>query len=303
MNSRAAEFFNKVQLESCRVQFPDDVVFLCGGQMSQGTESVSFRDFILPHKDQIFENKRVVLAERAAAMFDSRIFDDLLQFEEQIASISRLILVICESPGAIAEVSAFSQIKEISNKLLVLIHSDFYTQNSFIKDGPIRYLERMNEASVQELDWTIGKDGKLIEDRAAKMLSPTKFAVTNFLRNLSRTEKFDQGKLGHMIFLIGGVIQTLAASKISEIEEALRLLGITMSQKSIKMAIFCLELVGWVKSVKRDTKYYVFVANLESFIFRDGKPSYLLDVPRARFDIVSAYEKGDPRINVLESLT
>lgn len=75
-----------------------------------------------------------------------------------------------------------------------------------------------------------------------------------------------------------------------------------MSQKSIKMAIFCLEIFGWVKSIKRDTKYYVFVANFESFIFRDGKPSYLLDVPRVRYDIVSSYENGDPRLNVLESL-
>jgi hypothetical protein len=302
MNSRAMDFFKKVQLESCRIQFPDDVVFLCGGQMSQGNDAISFRDFLYPRKDQVFEKKKVVLAERAAAMFDSRLFDDLLQFEEQIASISRLILVICESPGAISEVSAFSQIKEISNKLLVLIHSDFYAQSSFIKDGPIRFLERMNEASVQELDWAIGGDGKLIAERAKQMLQPTKFAITNFLRNLSRTEKFDVSKLGHKIFLVGGVIQTLACSKISEIEDAMGLLGVPMSQKSIKMAIFCLELFGWVKSVKRDTKYYVFIADLESFIFRDGKPSYLMDVPRSRFDIVAAYEKGDPRLNVLESL-
>lgn len=168
--------------------------------MSQGSQSVSFRDFLYPQKEIVFEKKKVVLAERAAAAFDSRIFDDLLQFEEQIASIARLILVICESPGAIAEVSAFSQIKEISDKLLVLVHSEFYSQNSFIKDGPIRHLERMNESSVQELDWTIGQDGKLVEHRAKQMLPATKFAITNFLRNLSRTEKYDSTKLGHKIF-------------------------------------------------------------------------------------------------------
>lgn len=82
MNSRAMDFFKKVQLESCRIQFPDDVVFLCGGQMSQGNDAISFRDFLYPRKDQVFEKKKVVLAERAAAMFDARLFDDLLQFEE-----------------------------------------------------------------------------------------------------------------------------------------------------------------------------------------------------------------------------
>ncbi len=302
MNSRAEDFFKQVQLESSRIQFPEDVVFLCGGQMSTGEESVSFRDFIFPRSDMIFENKKVVLAEKAATVFDSRIYDDLLQFEEWIASISRLILVICESPGAIAEVSAFSQIKEISNKLLVFMHSNYYSQNSFIKDGPIRSLERANESSVQEIEWICDKNGNIENERAKKMLPAIKFAITNFLRNQSRTEKFDQKKIGHRIFLVGGVIQTLACSKISEIEGGLELLGIKMSQKSIKMAIFCLEVFGWVRSVKRDTKYYIFVGGLDSFIFRDGRPSFLFDVPRIRYEIVLKYEKSDPRINILEAL-
>jgi hypothetical protein len=49
----------------------------------------------------------VVLAEKANQLYRETKYTDLISFEEDIARIASLVLVIAESPGSLAELGAF----------------------------------------------------------------------------------------------------------------------------------------------------------------------------------------------------
>lgn len=302
MNPQAEQFLQSVQLEESRVQYPEDVVFFCGGKIHPAEDQFSsLRDFIFSRKDECLDGKRIILAEKAAQLFDSHIYDDLMEFEKFIASISRVILLVSESEGSIAELGAFSQIPEISSKLLVYIHSRFYNDNSFIKDGPVRYLENRNEQSVQEFDWPQNQHGMINASAAATLIPAFAAAMRSFERRQPRTERFDQERIGHKILLVAGVIHLLGCCKIREAIEALDNLGFNFTENQVKQFIFCLKLFGWVRSVKRDTTYYIYSGPIEAFIFRGMPRQRYFDFERARFDILQAYPEHDARLSVLET--
>jgi len=303
MNSRAAQFFQKVELENSKIRYPDSVIFLCGGNVNNTTGTIkSLRDFIYKNRSKFFPVSQVVLAEKASAAFDSRIYDDLLQFESYLASVSRLVLLVSESEGSIAELGAFSQIQEISTKLLVFIHSQFYGANSFIKDGPIRFLENANEQSVQEFDWAINRTKNIPKQSAENLIEPMQHAIQGFTKRQPLSEKFDRKRIGHQILLVAGVIYTLRCCKFREIAATLNLLEFECNETDIKRCIFCLDLYGWIKIVKRETKYYMYQRSISPFVFRGLGTRADFDAIRVRHDVLNAYESTDPRLTVIDSV-
>lgn len=302
MNSQAELFFKKVRLESSKVQYPNDVVFLCGGEINHVTGTIkSLRDFIFK-TEMLLPRFQVLLAEKAATAYDSKIYDDLLEFERYIASISRIVLLISESAGSIAELGAFSQISEIRAKLLVFMHSKFYGESSFIKDGPVRFLENLNEQSVQEFTWTTSSAGNLAKASVEPLATPIELAVEGFMRKQPRTEKFDKRRIGHQILLVAGVIYTLRCCKLREILKSLELLGYGLTETELKKCIFCLKLFGWIQVVKRETNYYIYEAAASPFIFRGIGSLADFDPVRVRHDVLKAYPDNDPRLTVLDSV-
>ena len=133
MNPRAEQFLRNVRLEESRVQYPEDVVFFCGGVIDPSDlRFASLRDFIFANRAIVLEGKRIILAEKAAEAFDSRVYEDLMDFERFIASISRIVLLVSESPGSIAELGAFSQIFEISSLDFLKRFQSLYLQQRML---------------------------------------------------------------------------------------------------------------------------------------------------------------------------
>jgi hypothetical protein len=257
------------------------------------------RDYIFRNQDDICVDKRVILAERAAEKFDARIFDDLIDMERHIASISRIILLVCESAGSIAELGAFSMVPEISTRLQVFVHDDHYRANSFIRDGPLRFLENLNEKSVQQFRW-LEKSKVSIDIESADLLRPPMAsAIQNFSRGQFRKESFDANRTGHNILLVAGIVAYARCCKIREIVEYAENFGVTLSQSEVAKYLFCLEIFDWVKSVKRDTWYYYFNKPEMPFIFGGSETRGSFDPIRVKHDIVHAYDKDDPRLNII----
>tara|TARA_R110002051_G_scaffold279566_1_gene341056 strand:- start:998 stop:1777 length:780 start_codon:yes stop_codon:yes gene_type:complete len=257
---------------------------------------------MLRHKDDLFPHSKVILAEQAAAVFDARIYEDLLQFERDIASVSRLVMLVSESAGSIAELGAFSQISEIQEKLLVFMHTQFYGENSFIKNGPLRYLETKNEQSVQEFDWKSSRAGNLQKESATRLIEPMTLAIAGFLKKQPRTEKFDRERAGHQILLVAGIIYTLRCCRIREIALAAKTVGVEIPEGEIKKMIFCLKLFGWIRVVKRETAYYIYDAPTAPFIFRGHGSMADFDPIRIRHDILHDYPDDDPRLVILDAV-
>lgn len=303
MNDRACAFFNLARPDRSRIQYPQDVVFLCGGPLSSTTRTFkSLRDYVHRNREGLLPNNTIVLAERAAEKFDSKLFEDLIELESYIASIARVILLVCESAGSIAEFGAFSQVPEIAAKLQVIVHDDHYLANSFIRDGPIRFLDNLNPNAVQQFRWQ-NNSSKNLEVKTADIIAPSiTTAVKRFTRVQHKTEAFSIGQTGHKILLVAGVIYYCRCCKIREIVEYVKLFGVSIKQSDVQKYIFCLEVFGWVSSVKRDSKYYYYKLDEPPFEFRGDGYRGEFDTFRARHDIAQAYEDGDPRLSIMSEL-
>tara|TARA_R110000868_G_scaffold85422_11_gene240342 strand:- start:1624 stop:2514 length:891 start_codon:yes stop_codon:yes gene_type:complete len=73
---------------------------------------------------------------------------DLQSLEYLFAYTTDFTVLILDSPGAIAELGAFSMIPNIRRRLIVLVPSRFHNQNSYINRGPLSLLARIDPNSI-----------------------------------------------------------------------------------------------------------------------------------------------------------
>ncbi|MHB8565222.1 MAG: retron St85 family effector protein, partial [Acidiferrobacteraceae bacterium] len=95
-------------------------IFLCGGPANvREPRPVSVRDAIyreLAKSDDI--GRRIRVAEHYKDWAHDSIYRDLVSFEKHLAELSSVIVLVLESPGALAELGLFSAIDEFREKLL-----------------------------------------------------------------------------------------------------------------------------------------------------------------------------------------
>src|SRR4051794_35968807 len=83
----------------------------------------------------------IILAEQAAPLTADGEYKDLLKFEQDIAQVVGLIVLFVESAGSLAELGAFAALPTVAPSLLAVVDEHYYDQNSFVKNGPIKFLE------------------------------------------------------------------------------------------------------------------------------------------------------------------
>lgn len=66
---------------------------------------------------------------------------DLLTLENLLAKSVHAVVICLESPGSIAEMGAFVNHNVLNKKLVLLVDSKYRKAKSFIRKGPIRFLE------------------------------------------------------------------------------------------------------------------------------------------------------------------
>ena len=73
---------------------------------------------------------------------------DLLNLENLLAESVHAVVIILESPGAIAELGSFANHKKLRDRLIVVIDEKYRKANSFIILGPVRYLDKNTKSIV-----------------------------------------------------------------------------------------------------------------------------------------------------------
>lgn len=130
--AKVKDFVEALKLEAVRVRRPKRFIFLCGGKIkAEGARrSPSLRDFLynILVKSQGLSSIGIVLAETANDLFKESKYRDLIKFEEDIAQISDLILLVGESAGSLTELGAFSMNVHISERLLILVKTSHYEE-------------------------------------------------------------------------------------------------------------------------------------------------------------------------------
>lgn len=291
---------------SLRVHVPSRVVFLCGGAISNSDPPLPptmLRDVYYRYRKLDLSNLpfRIVLAEEADPLTTEAGYNDLLSFESDIAQIVGLIVLFVESAGSFAELGAFSALETIAPNLLAVMLDYYYDQKSFIKNGPIKYLEsRHGEDSVLSIELAdLGiKDARNITDVNSSALCDTLENSINYrLDKLSKWRAFNPHNDGHKILIMTGLCQEYGALTMSEVRSLLADLGVEVELARLKSYIYCAELMRWVKMTRKGHQMYVVALTSDNqeraldWVFKKESP--FKERVRWRADIRTRWKNDD----------
>ncbi|MEO6376461.1 MAG: retron St85 family effector protein [Caulobacteraceae bacterium] len=256
-----------VDVASIRVHAPTAVVIVCGGktQIDHKVAITSLRDAFMRIAPNSNLSKYDIRRAEDIVQLPHELYDDLLQFESDIAQISELVLLFTESEGSFAELGAFSMDAEISSKLLVVVDKYNYQKDSFIRLGPLNFLETKNgEHSVCVID-LIDFGSERIENVSNLNLAAfEKFIEDKIVIRLIGAHEprtFRKNRNGHLIKLMTGLVQHYGALTFDEIDTLMFCLEIDIDKIMIKKLLKCAELFQWIKADKVGIKtFYAAIA-------------------------------------------
>ncbi|WP_318840887.1 MULTISPECIES: retron St85 family effector protein [Pseudomonas] len=266
-DDKRVESLAQVSLENSRVILTKPILFLCGGQVDvTAAEPLSVRGALVEylHSARCDLVDGITLAEDFKDWIHGAIYKDLLAFESDIAHISSLIVIILESAGALAELGVFVKNKTLRNKIIVFVSQEHYEEDSFIKLGPLRYLQGIKESSVCAYPW----DQDNLKKSLSSSLQEMREDILNALANQGSTEAFNRENEGHVSFVVYEIIKTFRALKLSEIESYLKTINLDVARDKLKRLIFLLEKFKLVSSSKRGhIDYYYALSDIVKIEF------------------------------------
>ncbi len=267
---RRVELLSSISIEESKVSLSHPIVFLCGGIVDVTASSdISVRNMLLEHlassNPVLFG--RIKLAEDFKDWLHDAIYDNLLTFEDDIASISSLIIIILESAGSIAELGIFAANPKLKGKLLVFIQESHFEQNSFIKLGPLRHIDPEDDGFVCSYSWDDSNIGSTLRPYLIDIESD----ITEFLANNPEQVQIERESSGHIAFLIYELVSIFKALKLTEIEAYLKQLGFERSRVEIKRLLFLLNKLEFVDSRRRSKLDYYFPTSKEQKVHFTNK--------------------------------
>ena len=158
----------RIDRTELRVARPRQTIFLCGGLIDKNENNkkvCSLRDYLVRYRPGLKDiNADIVLAETAQQLYRDTNYDDLISFEEDIAHVASIVLVISESPGSLAELGAFASEPGIREALRILISEEHSKSESFVRFGPVRRIEHADRERVGIFPWrTHKKNSNLVK--------------------------------------------------------------------------------------------------------------------------------------------
>jgi len=235
-------------------------VFLCGGEVDvKAYIPKSLRDrligYFAEHEEEL--STSCIQAENFKDYFQEGAYQDLLEFESDIANIATLIIVCLESPGSMVELGMFCMDPSIISKLLVVApFEETKNEDSFIFLGPLQYIKRLDQGSVLTYPWP---EKEVHEYEHLPMLVND---IKNRLHQMQKSQKFNMQNSSHIAFLIHDVIMLSNPITLNEIEYALLALRLTVEQKKITRLLYLLE--------KIDLIYHASYGNVIYYYDRPG---------------------------------
>jgi len=248
------------------------IVLFCGGQASEPPPPKSDEPKRKPPKPKIKSLRHAVvlehrernthspsfelyMPEQIQNWHDGAIFKNLVQFEEQLAAICAIVVVIIESPGSIAELGAFSQQHELQKKLMVFKSSDF-KEPSFIELGILKDIKESGNSifssPVKGFPWEVNYTHTIEREITVDVLT----TIEEGLTSVNKTEAISDVSSSHTTTIIRELIKLFVALKASEISTYLDKLNIFVPQEQLNQKLFLLRKFNLIKLVEYDSTYY-----------------------------------------------
>ena len=288
----------KIDLSASRLKPYQGFVFLCGGPTDvRSPTPISVRDAIyrelVKHRDI---DGRIRVAEDYKDWSSEAIYRDLVSFESHLAELSSVIVLVLESPGSIAELGLFSVIEEFKEKLLVFVETDHYQSDSFIRLGPINYLEKIYQNTAECHRWMQGTGRFAVFDPAAAEQLQPELAEAVRVRAAKPTPErvFKPTNWLDGALLVCDLLGLCSALTLREIRQLLDQLGCARTESDVRQLVFLLQRVGLIAmEPKGDQRFYVSIEDKQylHLAFRDKT----FDAMRFRSDLITHYEKDDKK--------
>lgn len=246
------EIVSRISLENCRIRSKPHFIFVCGGKVDiKSTQNLSVRNMFM-NRAGGQADLNFILAENYKDWLDG--YDDLSEFENDIAGLSSVVAVILESAGSLAELGLFYANEHIRPKLFAVLHREFYKESSFIKHGILSPLEELDRRFVLPLELDPDNiDG--IDDREVGEILDE---LTEYVNELPESEAFLTSNHGHVLLLVFQIIHLFMALTISEISGFMRASGVDMSEKRLKASLYILQRFELIGTEKRSSQTFFF---------------------------------------------
>lgn len=170
-------------------------------------------------------------------------YGNLVEFELDAGCLARAIVLITETPGAIAELGAFCMDDVLRDRLLVVIEREYVNkEDSFICLGPIKLIKEHNEdhavCAVDSLE-----KPKLFEPEVSATLD----VLDTKLKQEAKHPAFSPIRRRDQFLLIADLIDLFRALNKTEVNELLKFMGVEVSSERLKQMLWQLRLFGFVK--------------------------------------------------------
>lgn len=299
------DYFSQIDLDETRVLNLPEIFFLFGGRFNSDHNAppLSVRDALLRHLTINMPNvaSRVVLVEDIKTWSEHKLFADLLDFENHISHLAKLIVLIVESAGSIAELGSFTILPAIKLRLFVVISQNFNDAQSFISLGPIKKL-RDDHKSVYVYPWTTIPPESIPS-------TPNHLEISEIIGDLAADIKSEIGKKspstkletedpGHISLLISEILAITTTLKIGELEIALSNIGITISNSELQRNLFILSSLELISIFNYGNETYYFASTENRYIalqLNGTANQRLKDRSRVISEFTEHYEKNDAR--------
>jgi hypothetical protein len=264
MTKEIAELYGDLNHKTARFKVPFKTLFLCGGPISAlpNEHPKSLRDYLFRVRSLKISGK-IIRAEQATQIYRDSGYSNLISFEEDIAKIASLVLVISESPGSLAELGAFSVHREIRPSLIVIMQTSHEKDESFIRYGPIDLLKRLNNDSVGFYPWKTTNSNRFVIKSAKSHVGEMRNFINSRLNKSpeSRNLLSDAGK--RLFYIIYWILYLSYAASLGVIWNAVKSIFPDIPLSEVRTKLYTLRVMGWIDSESYSNKEYFFALGAE----------------------------------------
>lgn len=199
------------------------------------------------------------MAEEANQLYRDTDYNDLISFEEDIARIAAIVLVIAESAGSLAELGAFTANDTIRRALRVVIPSHHETAQSFVRYGPIELLRKENRKYLGVYPWKQhATTGRLNVSSAKPLYKELVGFINRHLNSVPKSTLYRKLEAAEHFYVIYWIIHLSLAITPKVLQDCIRLISPNISLMDIRNKIYCMELAKWIKRYSYSGKDYFF---------------------------------------------
>ena len=270
-------------------------MFLCGGAIPKTatkTPPDNLRDYLcrvrplhLPYP--------TVLAEDAVQLFRDSDYSDLISFEEDVARIAAVVLVIAESAGSLAELGAFASNETIRPVLRVVIQDDYEKAESFVRYGPVQRVSKHKRDNLGVYPWKM-KDGKLVVRSTSPHYAQIKSFINEHIEAVPLRTQFTNLKESKLFYIIYWVIYICQAISPATLLRYVTIIEPSVTQSELHRKLYCMILAKWIgKAAYSDKDYYFTLMDVDVFDYsfkpdaKDNKPV------RRKLEVFKAHDSAE----------